>query len=292
MTDILTTAATQPAPDPAAGGPRPRRHGTWWAAPSLVVAVVTLGVMVVCAIAPGVIAPQPPDAVDPLAPLLPPSAQHLFGTDQLGRDLLSRVVHGARPSLQVGMTAMLIALAIGAAIGLTAGWFGGWVDHIAMRVIDVMLAFPGLLLALAVVTVLGAGTVNVAFAVGLAGVPVFTRLIRAEVLRLRGRPYIDAAVAGGVRSWGIVRRHIVPNGSAPVLVLAALAVGTSILEASSLSFLGFGPTPPTSEWGALVAAGRDHIATAWWLTTFPGLAVAAAVLAVTRIGRAIERAGR
>lgn len=217
-----------------------------------------------------------------------PSAAHWFGTDHLGRDLYARVVHGTGLSLQAALLAVGIALIAGAAAGLAAGFARGLTDHLVMRAADVLLAIPGLLLSLAVVAVLGFGTVPVAIAVGIASIAVFAKVARAEVLRIRHADYVEAARAGGVRGPAVLARHILPNAAGPVLALAALEFGSAILSVSALGFLGFGAQPPTPEWGALVAEGRDHLATSWWLTTLPGLAIVAAVLSAGRIARAID----
>ena len=246
---------------------------------------LVLAAVVLCAIAPDLLTGYDPEAVDPVDMLLPPGGDHLFGTDQLGRDIFSRVVHGARPSLVIGLAATALAVVAGSLMGMLAGFFGGWVDMVLMRVVDVLQAFPPLLLALAVVAVLGGGIVGVTLAVGVASVAGFARLMRAEVLRVRSRPFVEAATVNGVSRWSILGRHVVPNAMGPVAVLGVLCVGLTIFSASSLSFLGFGPKPPTAEWGALVAAGRDFISTAWWMTTFPGLAVALTVLAATMVSR-------
>lgn len=229
-----------------------------------------------------------PDAVRPAAALLPPGLHHPFGTDELGRDLLSRVIHGSRLSLLVGAAATVLALVCGVAIGLIAGLFGGLLDAVLMRVVDVMLTFPALLLALGAVAVLGSSPARLAVAVGISNVATFARLVRGDVLRVRGRPYLTAATVGGVRPARLLVRHVLPNIAGPALSLAMLGFGVAMLESSSLSFLGFGPHPPAADWGMLAAAGRDNLADAWWLSTLPGLAVAVTVLAATVLGRAIQ----
>lgn len=224
----------------------------------------------------------------PAQALQAPSLQHWFGTDHLGRDLYSRTVFGAALSLQATFLAVLIALGSGTVLGLLSGFFGGWLDALLMRGVDVLLAIPALLLAMAVITVLGFGTVNIAVAVGLSSVAIFARLVRGEVLRGRASTFVEAAAACGVGPWTILGRHIVPHISAPVLALAALELANAVLAVSALSFLGFGAPPPQPEWGLLVAEGRNYMVTAWWYTSLPGLVVAAVVLATQQVARTIQ----
>ncbi|GHF39975.1 peptide/nickel transport system permease protein [Amycolatopsis bartoniae] len=256
--------------------------------PGLVLAVLVLVVVVLWALAPGLFTSYDPLAGVPRQKLRAPSAAHLFGTDETGRDVFARVVHGAALSLSATVTAVLIALVIGSVLGLVAGARGGWLDSVLMRVMDVLLAVPPILLSLALVAGLGFGTTKVAVAVGVANVAHFARLMRAEVLRVRASVYVEAARAGGVRWFGVLTRHILPNAAGPVVVLGVLTFGTAVLEISALSFLGYGAAPPTPEWGSLVAGGRAYLASAWWMTTLPGLVIAAVVLSANRVSRALE----
>lgn len=256
--------------------------------PDLTLAGLVLLLAVAAAVAPGAFGARDPLRGVPGQRLLAPSASHPFGTDYLGRDLYTRVVHGASLSLRATVVAVLLALVVGTLVGLLAGFAGGAVDEVLMRAVDVLLAIPGLLLSLAVVTVLGFGTVPVAVAVGVASVAGFARLTRAEVLRVRRSEYVAAANGAGVRWYGVLLRHVLPNATGPVAALAAVEFGTAVLSVSALSFLGFGAPPPTPEWGALVADGRNYLAGAWWLATMPGLVIAVVVLAANRIGRALE----
>ncbi|SHN27839.1 ABC transporter permease [Cryptosporangium aurantiacum] len=259
--------------------------------PGLVLSILFVAAVLLAAFVPSLFTSRDPLVGVPAEKLQAPSAEHLFGTDQTGRDLFARVIHGANLSLRATVIAVAVALVVGSLIGLLAGFVGGWLDDIAMRIVDVLLAIPQLLLTLALVTVLGFGTTNVAIAVGLSTVANFARLMRAEVLRVRTATYVEAARATGARWYSILRRHVLPNAMGPIGAYAALDFGLAILAVSTLSFLGFGAEPPTPEWGSLVSTGRDYLATAWWLTTLPGLTVAATVLATNRISRALGGGG-
>ncbi|MEU9886510.1 ABC transporter permease [Sphaerisporangium sp. NPDC051011] len=256
--------------------------------PGLVAAACWAALVLLAAFAPGLLTSADPLAATPADKLAAPSAAHPLGTDELGRDLYARVVHGAGLSLQATLIAVLVGLVAGSVLGLLSGFLRGWADDVIMRVVDVLLAIPGLLLSLALVTALGFGTVNVAVAVGVASVASCARVMRSEVLRVRHSLYVEAAHAGGARWTRVLVRHVLPNSSGPVLVLAALEFGTSILSVSALSFLGYGARPPTPEWGSLIASGRDYLAVAWWMTTMPGLTIAATVLAANRISRMLD----
>jgi len=240
------------------------------------------------ALFPSVFASGDPLTGVPAQKLRPPSLQHWFGTDNLGRDTYTRVVHGSALTLQATMIAVLVGIVVGAGVGLIAGFVRGLVEDWLMRLIEVMLAVPGLLLSLAVVTALGFGTINVAIAVGIANIAGFARVMRSETLKISALPYVEASKASGSHWSYTLFAHVLPNARGPVLALTALEFGTAILSVSALSFLGFGAQPPTPEWGALVSGGRDYLATAWWMTTFPGLVIAAVVLSANRIARFLE----
>lgn len=259
--------------------------------PSLVLAGLWVLIVITATFLPGLLAAQDPYAVDSTALLQGPSLSHLFGTDQIGRDLYSRVIHGSALSMQAALIAVMVGVCLGSLVGLLAGSIGGAVDAVLMRCVDVVMAIPGLLLSLALITVLGFGTINVAIAVGFGSVASCARVMRSEVLRVRLSLYVEAAASLGVRRHRVLTRHVLPNSAAPVLTLAALDFGTAILAVSSLSFLGYGAKPPTPEWGSLVASGRDFLDTGWWLTTLPGLVVVATVLSANRIARAFEHSG-
>jgi peptide/nickel transport system permease protein len=259
--------------------------------PGLVISVLVIALVIVWALAPSLFTHQDPLTGNVVDRLQAPSAQHIFGTDNLGRDLWARVVYGAAQSLAATFLAVVLALVVGSLLGLLAGFLRGWVDDVIMRVMDVVLAIPTVLLSLAIITALGFGTVNVAIAVGFASAASFARVMRSEVITISTALYVEAARASGVRWYTVLRRHVLPNSLGPVLSLSALEFGTAVLAISSLSFLGFGAPPPAPEWGALISEGRNYLATSWWLTTFPGLIIVAVVLAANRISRAFEKNG-
>lgn len=282
-------APAQPAGSQPEPTPRRRLRGRSW---GLYLAFAVVTVAVLWAVIPGVFAPGDPLTGVPADKLLPPSAAHWFGTDTLGRDLFGRVVHGAVHSLSGALIAVTVGLALGTLIGAIAGAVGGVVDDVLMRVVDVLLAIPGLLLALTVIILLGFGTVNAAIAVGLGSVAAFARLMRAEVARVRRTEYVEAAFGSGGTFFTVLRRHVLPNSLTPIVALAALQFGTAILAISTLGFLGYGAPPPTPEWGLLIADGRNYVGTAWWLTALPGLVVVIVVLSANRISHRIGRSAK
>jgi peptide/nickel transport system permease protein len=236
---------------------------------------VAVLVIVVAVLAP-LLAPFPGDAgtaTHPFAVLRPPSAQHWFGTDQVGRDVLSRVIYGARISPLIAIFVLLIACVIGIPLGVMAGYFGGWLDDVIMRVTDIFLAFPALLLALAFAAVLPSSLTSVTIAIAATWWPWYTRLIRGQAASVAGRPYVEGARALGISRRRIILRHVLPNSITPLIVQISLDVGGVILTASALSFLGLGAQDPTPDWGLMVSAGQAYFGTDWWLVTFPGLAI-------------------
>jgi peptide/nickel transport system permease protein len=245
--------------------------------------ILLVALLAIAALAP-VLAPRDPLRISPQYSLKPPGRVFWFGTDQFGRDQFSRVVWGARISLRVGVIAVLISVGAGVPLGVAAGYYGGWLDLAVMRLIDLMLAFPGILLALVIVSILGPGLNNVMLAVGIYGIPSYARVVRGSVLVLRGQPFVEAAQAIGCGASRLIARHVLPNVVAPIIVLSSLNVAGAILTSAALSFLGLGAQPPTPEWGALLNAGRDWVREAWWLTTFPGLAIMITVLAINMLG--------
>ncbi len=229
------------------------------------------------------LAPYGPNAVDVTRALQPPSMEHWFGTDDLGRDVLSRVVLAARVSLQVSLISVSIALVVGVVLGLVAGYFRGWADTVIMRVVDVVFAFPIMLLAIAIVAVLGPGVTTATVAIGVVYVPVFARVTRASALALREEPYVRAAAAIGAGPLRIIRTHVLPNVSAPVIVQTSLSLAFAILSEAALSFLGLGVQPPQPSWGRMLFDGKGFT-DAWWMSVFPGLAIFVTVLAFNLVG--------
>lgn len=256
--------------------------------PGLVVSVLVVAVVVGAVCLPGLFTSADPLRGDPAEIFFPPGRAHPFGTDELGRDVYARVVHGAALSLQATVIAVGVAFLAGGLLGLLAGFAGRWIDDLLMRFVDVLLAIPGLLLSLALVTALGYGTVKVAIAVGVASVGGFARVMRAEVLRLRNAVFVEAARLSGGRWYSLLLRHVLPNAAGPVVVLATLDLGAAVLSVSALSFLGYGAAPPAPEWGTMISSGRDYLATAWWVSATTGAVLAALVLALNRISRALD----
>jgi peptide/nickel transport system permease protein len=251
-------------------------------------AVVIALVFLVAAVAPGLIETQNPYSINLIARLQSPSAAHLLGTDQLGRDDFSRVVAGTGQSVLIGFGATGLALLIALTLGLLAGMGGRWADAAVSRVIDVLFAFPVLFLALMVVTVYGASVASTLVAVGLGTTAGYARMIRGQLIAVRDAGYVEAARVVGHPFHRIVRQHILPNALRPLIALFTLGVGNAVIWASGLSFLGLGVPPPAPEWGALLDAGRDYTTAAWWLEVMPGLAIVLLAVSVTVIGRHIQ----
>jgi peptide/nickel transport system permease protein len=252
------------------------------------IALLTLGLLLAAALRPGLFTPYSAIDSDLLNALTGPSRQHPFGTDQLGRDVLARVAHGATISLSIGAFSVLLALAGGIVLGLVSGIGDNWASRVTARILDVLAAFPVLLLTLVVISILGRGTLQLVLAIGIASVAEYSRLIRSQVLAIRARGYVEASVEIGNSDVVTILRHVLPNAMGPVLVIATVGVGTAILVGSSLSFLGFGPPSPAPEWGVMLADGRDYALIAWWLVLFPGIALTATVFSVTILGRALQ----
>ncbi|MEE1621878.1 ABC transporter permease [Zafaria sp. J156] len=252
------------------------------------VALAFLAVLLLAIAAPSWIAAYDPLEVSPGNTLLPPSPAHPFGTDYLGRDSLSRVVHGTGRTIGASLVAVSIGLGVGSLLGLVAAYFGRWVDAVVSRIVDVLLSIPGLLLSMVVVVALGFGTINAAIAVGIASVATFTRLMRSEVLTVRNLPFIEAAHHIGAGPGTVLFRHVLPNSYTAVLSMTALQFGSSILWIAALSFLGYGAPPPHPEWGLLVAEGREYIVSSPWLTLLPGLVIVLTVLSISRVAALVR----
>ncbi|MCK9896242.1 ABC transporter permease [Frankia sp. AgB32] len=265
----------------AARGRRPPRIG-------LALAGGVLLLVVVAALAPNLFSGRSPTDTVSVDALRGPSGAHWFGTDQLGRDVFTRVVHGAGRSLSIGLGATALGIAGGALLGLAAALGGRLADTVLMRLADVLLALPPLLLALLAMTVLGNGALNLTLAVAISNVPGYARVVRSEALVVRRSGYVEAAVGLGLRSRLLIGRHILPNTLGPLLVVATLGFGTTLIAVSGLSFLGFGTEPPNPEWGLMLSEGRNYLSTAWWAGVFPGAAITATVIAVNVVGRAAQ----
>lgn len=249
-----------------------------------------LAIVTLAAISAPALAPAHPDQLSLTESLKPPGPGHPFGTDYYGRDVLARVLFGARVSLGISVLAQLVAFGLGVTLGVVAGYFGGWVDMVVMRTVDIFLAFPDLLLAIGIAAALGPGLASVLLALGLVGWPGLCRLVRGEVMALRERDFIQAARAIGARSGWIIARHILPNVAAPVLIASSLGMGSRIMQEASLSFLGLGVQPPMASWGSMVHFGLRWLSRAPWLVIFPGLAIAVAVLGFNLLGDGLRDA--
>ena len=250
---------------------------------------VTLAFLALTVLAP-LLAPYDPYDQDLSSALSPPSLAHLFGADQYGRDMLSRVLYGTRTALLAVLVADGLALVVGCTLGLVAGFFGGWAEAAIMRGVDMLLAFPYLLLALIIVAALGPGLTNSMIAIGVVYTPQYARLIRGQVLAIRKADYVRAARALGASRTRLVLRHVLPNSFASILVMATLQAGSVVVETAGLSFLGLGAQPPSPDWGALLADGQSYFLTAWWIATFPGLAIFLLVLGFNLLGDALRDA--
>jgi len=256
--------------------------------PGTMLAFVFLAVLLLAAAWPSLFSATDPNSADIQQTLSPPSAEHWFGTDQNGRDLYARVIAGVRLSLLIGVAASALALVAGTVIGVLAAQGGRATNTVVNRLLDILLSIPGLLLVLLVIAVLGAGTWETILGVALITTPGYARVVRGEVIRIRGAVFLEAAATLGWSRPQIVLRHLVPNALGPVLVLATIGSGTAISIGSALSFLGLGPQAPTAEWGAMLSSSRDYFTVAWWPAIFPGLAITATVLAITVAGQFLQ----
>lgn len=257
------------------------RHGS--ARLSLIILAVIVGSVV---LAPLLTSYSPYETGDQW--LAPPSRDHIFGTDDLGRDLFARVLYGGRNSLIIGFISVAIGFVTGTLLGLAAGYWEGTTDQVIMRVIEVLMAFPNVLLAMAIVSVLGPSLINLMVALGVATVPQYARVIRASVLAAKHNDYVEAARALGSGWQRVMLKHLVPNIIPPTLVITTLGLAQAILTAAGLSFIGLGPPPPAPEWGGMLASARNYVYNAWWFITFPGLSISLTVLAINLLGDALR----
>ena len=284
-----STAPAQDRPRPLALGRAGRPARPWWKPsarwknPIGLVGAAIVALTILVAVAAPLLAPYDPDAQD-ADRLLPPSGAHLMGTDELGRDTFSRIVFGARVSLQVGIVAVAIALLAGTALGIAAGFFGGRLDAWLMRGVDILFAFPGLVLAIVIAGLLGASRTNAMIAIGVVYAPAFARVIRGSVLAVMSEPYVDAGRVVGATNGRLVRRHVLPNIVAPVIVMTSVYLSSAILSEAALSFLGLGTQPPEPSWGGMLNLARTYMELAPWMAIFPGLAIMLVVLGFNFLG--------
>lgn len=275
------------------GAPVEERQAVWLErlkslAPATWLAWAVLAIALLWAVFPGLFTGYDPVTGIPGQQLRAPDLVNYFGTDALGRDVFSRVVHGSVHSLSGAFIATAVGLFVGTAFGLLSGSVGGVVDEVIMRIVDVLLSIPGLLLALSIIILLGFGTLNASIAVGASAVAAFARLMRSEVIRVRSSDFVEAATGSGGKLSRVLWRHVLPNSLTSVVAFSALQFGSAILQLSTLSFLGYGAPPPTPEWGLLVAEGRNFVATAWWLTAAPGAIVVIVVLAANQVSKSLR----
>ena len=254
------------------------------------IGLAMLFLLIFAAVFANVIAPYDPVEQNLLIRLQGPSAAHWFGTDELGRDIFSRILYGARISLTVGLIAVSISCVAGCALGAIAGYYGGILDTVIMRISDIMMAIPSILLNISIVAALGTGLQNVMIAIGISSVPAYCRIMRASLLSLKNQEFVDASRVAGSTDFYIIMHHIIPNSLAPLIVQATLKIGGAILSCASMSFIGLGIVPPTPEWGAMLSTGRDFLRDAPHLTAFPGLAIMFAVFSMNLIGDGLRDA--
>ena len=280
-----------------ATAPKAKKRGEFYAVarrlsknPSAVIGLIVAVFLVVIAIFAPLIAPYPYEKMDLSHTRAAPSWQHLFGTDELGRDVFSRIVWGSRFSLSIGVLAVLMSTAIGMVFGALAGFYGGVVDDIIMRLTDILQSIPGILLAIAVSVVLGPGFFNTLLALCIGGIPMTIRLLRGSILGIRHQEYLEAATSVNVSSGRIIYRHVIPNSFAPVMVSSTMSIGNVIMMAAMLSFIGLGVQPPTPEWGSMIAGGRALIRSCPWMVIFPGIFIMLAVLALNMFGDGLRDA--
>lgn len=292
MTADVLLGADAPAPAPTTAARARTRAVPGLGTLSLALAVGVIVLVLAFSIAPGLFTNHDPAVGIPREKFTPPGTEFWLGSDHLGRDLLSRIIHGSASSMSSAVIAVAIGLAVGGVLGLLSGFLGGVVDAVIGRVVDVLLAIPSFLLAVVIVTALGFDTRNAAIATGISAVAVFARLMRAEVIGVRGSVYVEAAYVTGGSRISVLLQHVLPNAVRPVLSLAVLQFGLAILTIASLAFLGYGDAPPASDWGLLVATGRDYLVHAPWLVVVPGVVIAVVVLSVARISRALGTTSR
>lgn len=281
------------APAAALRAPTARRRfrlPLFFQSPLTLAGLIIVTLFVIAALLAPLVAPFEPNKQNLAVRLKPPTAEHWLGTDQLGRDVFSRIVWGARISLTVGLVVVISASIFGTIVGMIAGYWGGWTDDGLMRLTDIFFAFPSLILAMAIAGALSPSINNAMIAIAVVTWPVYARLVRAQVLQLRKREFVEAAESTGASSFRIIRKHLLPNSLSPLLVQASFDMGGAILIAAGLSFIGFGAQPPLAEWGVMISDGRKYVTTHPWLPLFPGLAILAVVAAFNLIGDGLRDA--
>lgn len=286
----LAQTSTPPMAFPGAFKRRRFKVPAFLRSPLTVVGLVIVVIFLIAAIAAPLVSPYDPNKQNLALRLKPPTAEHLLGTDQLGRDVLSRIIWGARVSLMVGLVVVISASIFGTLVGLIAGYTGGFVDHALMRITDIFFAFPSLILAMAIAGALGPSIENAMIAIAAVTWPVYARLVRGQVLQLKKREFVEAAESVGASGARIIRKHLLPNSLSPLLVQASFDLGGAILIAAGLSFIGFGAQPPLAEWGVMISDGRKYVTTQSWLPLFPGLAILFTVAAFNLIGDGLRDA--
>jgi peptide/nickel transport system permease protein len=290
VTEAAVLGDAGPAPRAASERPLRRQLRRLWRNPLSAAGLVLSVALVLVAVAAPLIATHDPLELDPANRLGPPTAEHWLGTDDAGRDVFSRVIHGTRSSFLAALGILGLATLIGSAIGLAAGWFGGWVDEVLMRVTDMFLAFPALVLAMGMAAALGPSLLNAVFATAIVWWPWYARLVRGQALHLKHEAFVEAARVAGATGLRIATRHILRNCWTPITVQMSLDLGYAILTLSGLSFIGLGAQPPTPEWGSMVSIGRDYFLDEWWLVTFPGVAIFLSVMAFNLLGDGLQEA--
>lgn len=255
-----------------------------------VLGLIFIIILIICSLVPSLISPYGFDDQNLQEKFISPNGQHWFGTDDYGRDIFSRVIYGARISLTIGVVSVAISSVLGTTLGCISGYYGGRVDNLIMRMIDIMLAIPNILLAMSLVSMLGTSFINLIIAIGIGTVPEYSRIVRASILSEKEQEYIEAARSIGASDFRIIMKHILPNCLAPIIVQSTLSIAISILSAASLSFIGLGVAPPTPEWGSMLSSGRPFIRDYWYVVTFPGLAIVLSVLSFNMFGDGLRDA--
>jgi peptide/nickel transport system permease protein len=281
---LVEELSAAPAGVPAAGDAFATSRGTRWPSWPVLLSGAIISIVCVCALVPGLLSSFDPNQIDLPRALAAPSGAHWLGTDEYGRDILTRIVYGARVSLPVGVLVAVASAALGGALGLLAGYLGGWIDEALMRLTDVFLSVPFILLPMVVVVTLGPGLIDTSVALFVVWWPPYCRLLRGQVVAERRRTYVSAALVLGVSRTRILFRHILPNLIGPVVVMVTMDVGLVILSVAGLGFLGLGAQPPTAEWGLMTSQGLEYVFTSWWVSFFPGLAIALTVFAFNLLG--------